>query len=297
MPYLNLDLSYFDHRKTKRLIGLLGRGAEAIPIRLWCYCGTHHCGTGELADYSPQEIESLVGWWGKPGEMLPALLKVGFVSAADNGYVVHDFLDHNGHLQAFKIRGKAMADARWKKARDAVSNAAGIATGIAPRNAPTEPTEPTEPNPSIERVAPVGSYAEIPALKEVQAHAAFIGLAPWKAEDWFDEMSGCGWLDHMHRPIAAWRAVMNRVRTKWEADGRPSGPPAAKSNQSSNGNGAPSVGERMLADSELKRVNARMAQILSGYDSHQKPTSEDQTELNRLRVRKKELRGILGSIV
>lgn len=62
-------------------------------------------------------------------------------------------------------------------------------------------------------------------LQEVKDTASMIGLAEWKAVDWFNEMEGCGWLDHNRRPIHNGRAVLARVKTKWEADGRPSGPP------------------------------------------------------------------------
>ena len=69
---------------------------------------------------------------------------------------------------------------------------------------------------------------EIPSQLLVLAHAHRIGLAPWKAEDWFNEMEACGWLDFQSRPIRNWQAALQRVKVKWEADGRPSGPPAAK---------------------------------------------------------------------
>jgi uncharacterized protein YdaU (DUF1376 family) len=74
---------------------------------------------------------------------------------------------------------------------------------------------------SLERV----HAAERPSLEEVLAYAQHIGLAPWKATDWFQEMEGGGWLDHSHRSIVNWRAVLDRVRTRWEADGRPMQPP------------------------------------------------------------------------
>lgn len=67
-----------------------------------------------------------------------------------------------------------------------------------------------------------------PSLFSVLAHAHRIGLAKWKAEDWFNEMEACGWLDHQSRPVHNWRAFLNRVKAKWEADGCPSGPPASK---------------------------------------------------------------------
>lgn len=73
------------------------------------------------------------------------------------------------------------------------------------------------------------TQAERPSLAEVQAAAQFIGLAIWKAEHFFNEMEGCGWLDFNHRPIKDWKAVLLNVKVKWEADGRPDGPPAAKS--------------------------------------------------------------------
>src|SRR5688500_12446037 len=73
-----------------------------------------------------------------------------------------------------------------------------------------------------------GQFAERPAWEEVKFYAAQIGLAEWKARDWFDEMEGGGWLDHNHRPVQRWQSVLNRVKTKWEAEGRPSGPPAGK---------------------------------------------------------------------
>lgn len=62
---------------------------------------------------------------------------------------------------------------------------------------------------------------EFPAWESVQAMAASIGLAEWKARDWFDEMEGCGWIDYQKRPIHRWQSVLARVKTKWEADGRP----------------------------------------------------------------------------
>lgn len=67
-----------------------------------------------------------------------------------------------------------------------------------------------------------------PTLKEVLARADIEGLAAWKAEDWWNEMQGCGWLDFSHRPIRDWTAVLTRVRTKWESDGRPKSPPKPK---------------------------------------------------------------------
>src|SRR4051812_43291160 len=117
MPYLNVDLDYLEHRKTKRLIGLLGRGAEVLPIRLWSYCGKFHCENGRLTGYSEQEIESLATWWGKSGVMLPAMKTCEYMDHDEIGWFMHEWLEHQGHLVAFKVKGKAMAKTRWDKAR------------------------------------------------------------------------------------------------------------------------------------------------------------------------------------
>jgi hypothetical protein len=69
---------------------------------------------------------------------------------------------------------------------------------------------------------------EIPSWQEVQAEAAKIGLVDWKAKDWFDEMQASGWMDRHNRHVQNWRALLSRVRTWWEADGRPMTPKKAR---------------------------------------------------------------------
>lgn len=120
MPSLNLDLTYFSHPKTRRLVGLLGKGSEVLPIQLWCYCGMHHAESGRLAGYSTQEIEAICAWWGKGGEMVAAMLKVGFIETLGGeagGYQVHDWTDHAGHLAVYQERAKAARQAQLDKKR------------------------------------------------------------------------------------------------------------------------------------------------------------------------------------
>lgn len=70
--------------------------------------------------------------------------------------------------------------------------------------------------------------ADRPSQSEVEFHAERIGLAKWKALDWFQEMEACGWKDHNGREVQKWQPMLARVKTKWEADGRPDAPPVAK---------------------------------------------------------------------
>lgn len=122
MAYLNLDPDYFEHPKTMRLIGLLGRGAEVLPIRLWAYCGKYAAQNGKLTGYRAQEIESLLHWVGEKGKAIEALIACGFVEKEKDGYAIHDWKDHEGHIWAIKQRNKKVAKNRWKNMRNKLKN-------------------------------------------------------------------------------------------------------------------------------------------------------------------------------
>lgn len=94
-----------------------------------------------------------------------------------------------------------------------------------------------------------------PTLDEVLSKASMIGLLPWKAEDWFHEMQGCGWLDFNHRPIKDWVSVLTRVKVKWEADGRPSGPPISR-NSGNRPDDKPTI-----MDKELQRLKREIDRL------------------------------------
>lgn len=156
MPFLNLDLNYEDHPKTKRLVGLLGRGAELIPIRIWSYCGKYHAENGEMTAHSPQEIESIVKWWGKPGQAVGAMLKVGFLEKIKGGFRVHDWKETQGHIHALKLQAKHAAQKRWASLRE--KHAVGM-----PSASPTQSPVPfrTEPN----RTKPLTLNGASPSFK------------------------------------------------------------------------------------------------------------------------------------
>lgn len=132
MPALNLDLEYFGHRKTKRLVARLGAGAELIPLKIWIYTGRFHSEDGLLLGYSDEELVMLAEIVGNASSILLALVDVGFLLKIENGYEVHQWLQHQGHIAAFKKRGSDAANKRWKKLNTESSNATS--------NAPTELT-------------------------------------------------------------------------------------------------------------------------------------------------------------
>ncbi len=129
MAYLNVSPDFFGHPKTRRLEGLLGKGADVLPIRLWSYCSKYCPADGRLKNLSEGEIESALGWWGKPGEAVEALKKVGFLDHDGNSYASHGWREHQGHLVAFKKRASEAAKARWKRARSIAASNAKTSSG------------------------------------------------------------------------------------------------------------------------------------------------------------------------
>jgi len=119
MPCINLDLEYFSHRKVLRLCARLGPWAEIIPLKLCAYTGKFHPETGHLIGYSADELITMIGVRPDLGRdassILQALLDCGFLVTAEGGYQVHQWLEYQGHIAAFSIRGKTAAKARWSK--------------------------------------------------------------------------------------------------------------------------------------------------------------------------------------
>lgn len=115
MPSINLDLNYFTHPKVIRLVACLGESASLYPLKLWVYVGKYHCEQGMLEAYSKQEIEAVVGWGGESGKCIDELVRIGFLEKIENGYLVHDWKEHSGHLAVYKKRAKSAAKKRWKK--------------------------------------------------------------------------------------------------------------------------------------------------------------------------------------
>jgi len=113
VPTINIDLGWPRHRKTKRLIALAGPQAPFCLVTLWCYAGEYHKKDGALGCYTPEEIESLAGWTGKKGKFCQALLDSGYL---DSGTMkLHDWEDHEGHLQVYAEKVVKMNMARLSK--------------------------------------------------------------------------------------------------------------------------------------------------------------------------------------
>ena len=133
MPYLNLDLDYFDHPKTLILISILGHGSAELPIRLWSYCGKFTPKDGILGAHSYKEIEAILKWHGKPGKAVGALIRSGYLGRRGKTYFAHDWKNHQGHIFAIKKRNQKIARKRWSLIAKRPHNSATV------RQSPSRP--------------------------------------------------------------------------------------------------------------------------------------------------------------
>lgn len=132
MPSLNIDLDYIGHPKVAKLKAAIGYQADCFPIRLWTYAGKFFPADGVLINHTGSQIEAILDWRGDPGQLIASMLLIGMLDGQEPNYRVHDWIEHQGHIEAFKARAKAGAKAKWDKLKviDATSNALSNATSI-----------------------------------------------------------------------------------------------------------------------------------------------------------------------
>lgn len=214
---------------------------EGAYIRLVAYCWQH----GDIPR-DPKEAARLIGK-GASTTLAESVLSM-FIPAQKKGRLTHDRLEaQRAHQEAWRAKssqgGRKSAEIRSKGGSTVVQ------PPLQPKgNTPYSVLRTPSPVPEHEREQEAWNLPECngnPTLREVLSAAELCGLAAWKAEDWFNEMQGCGWLDFHHRPIQDWRAVMTRVRVKWESDGRPPGPPKTR---------VSATGERPKTPLDLKTI-------------------------------------------
>lgn len=106
MPLINVNSSYFNHPKTRRLKVYLSQEADVFPIRLWAFAAEYFPKDGVLRGYSGLEIEGVLGFNGISGNLIKALETVGFVERVENDFVIHDWQEHAGFVWNYKLSGQ-----------------------------------------------------------------------------------------------------------------------------------------------------------------------------------------------
>lgn len=180
----------------------MGGNAEGLLVRLWCFNAKYHGDTGRLAGYTSQEIESVVRWDGPPGKLVDALCTLGWLHKTQDGYQVHDWSDHQGHIGALKVRAKNAAKARWDKIGDNVDKQDASSNAQA---SVKQSSLPSHSLPNQKENPPLSPQGEVVARKTSRKTAD-------EALPFWSEM-----IDHMDKTWSAFKKKKtgNDVRYPW----------------------------------------------------------------------------------
>ena len=137
-------------------------------------------------------------------------------------------------------------------------------------------TEPEQPPPAVR-------LSDIPKAEEVVAHGALIGVPEADCMAWHAERVSEGWADRSGLTIGNWRAFLRGWR-----DSRRTTPPTGARPEGL------STSDKILADKELGRVEARIKDISGSVDSHRELPPESRIERRKLKERAEVLRKQLG---
>lgn len=114
MSWARINTEYPRHRKTIRLVSLLGAIAELYPIRLWLWAA-EQSPNGCLHDLGAAEVASIVGHAGDAQHLMDGLVSAGFVERDDSGVLwIRSWEEHQGQL----IEQREKARERWRRWRD-----------------------------------------------------------------------------------------------------------------------------------------------------------------------------------
>jgi len=127
------------------------------------------------------------------------------------------------------------------------------------------------------------SFAEIPTINEVKAYAVTIGLVEWKAVDWYQKQEAVGWMMN-NQPIRKWQPLLARMRTFWEADGKPL-KPAGKASS------APQDGAAMPSWAKIKTIEGSLAKHPGNHESvFSSGKPKDKADFKALKIKLRELK-------
>ncbi len=117
---LRIDFGFFTHRKTKKLIAVLGLQGAWSLLNLWARAAESRP-KGKLHDMDEMDIALDAQWPGNPQEFCSALLQLHWLDRNGDGvYEIHDWEQHQGwvcHAPERSQRARENIEKRWGKVR------------------------------------------------------------------------------------------------------------------------------------------------------------------------------------
>jgi hypothetical protein len=167
---IRLKVTFPTHRKTVKLIHLVGCEGFFSLLQLWCYTAQNHS-KGVLDGYDKDDIEIAAMWKGKRGEFLKAAIKVGYVKKIKNGYEIHEWKEHNPyafHAEERSEKARVAAKKRWEvSGSKGLVDASSIDVALpqaSSSNAPSpnpSPLPSPDPTPNKKIVPPEGVCSQV----------------------------------------------------------------------------------------------------------------------------------------
>lgn len=147
---IRINVGFFQHHKTKKLIYKLGHEGVTSLLTLWAYAAQNKP-KGNLSGMDSLDIALAAGWSGDAERFTSILKDIGFLEIQGETYTIHDWELHNPyafHAEERSEHARKAARARWEQ-EDSMQGACGEhARSNAPSPTPTPVPKPT-PEPSI----------------------------------------------------------------------------------------------------------------------------------------------------
>lgn len=128
MPFVKVPLEFFDLDEVQHYVDLSGDWSAGLPIRALCLAGIsarRGSPEGRLAG-PPEVIEMRMGWRGRKGQGLEALLQAGLIEEVEGGFRIKPslFSKFVAQVLIFKLRARKAAKAlHGRSTIDATSTA------------------------------------------------------------------------------------------------------------------------------------------------------------------------------
>ena len=120
MAWIELHVNLPAHKKTKRLVRLLGLSVpQDIPRAVGHLCilwlwAIENATDGTLKGFDAEDIADAAGWNDDPQVFLDAMIDSGFLDVEGDSYHIHDWMDYAGRYLDYMGRN----DEKRKKARE-----------------------------------------------------------------------------------------------------------------------------------------------------------------------------------
>jgi len=118
---IRLDVDFYGHPKTIKLIRRLGFEGVVCLQRLWLFAAKHKC-DGDLDGMDEEEIAIASGWNNDPSTFVATLVQLRWLDVDNETYSLHKWIDRNGYAASSDDRSDKSRFSRMAKLYPAVYN-------------------------------------------------------------------------------------------------------------------------------------------------------------------------------